>query len=171
MINSYTDLFTVSNNCIFLHSIKDNHKLQELIRQATFKNKKDLSAQGGAMCYKNAGSHSSLSILVSPVNPDQINLDTSNDEIALVLFNTNNHKVTLSTELLSGLYNLSPAEARLTYYLCRGLTLDDISEKLSRSKNTLRSQLRSSFNKIGVSRQSELIHLVNTGPLGIIKRI
>ncbi len=169
LINLY-DGISIKNNCIFIHSIKDNHKLQELIQQATFKTKKDLSTQGGAMCYKNAASHSSLSILVSPVNPDQINLDTPNDEIALVLFNTNGHRVTLSTELLSDLYDLSPAEARLTFYLCQGLTLDEISEKLSRSKNTLRSQLRSSFNKIGVSRQSDLIHLVNTGPMGIIKR-
>ena len=118
----------IKNNCIYINALHENNKLQNLIQQATGKNNKDFSAQGGAMYYKNPVSHSSLSILVSPINPEKTNLDTANDEVALILFNTNDHKVTLSTELLSGMYNLSPAEAKLTFHLCQGLTLDEISE-------------------------------------------
>lgn len=164
------DGISIKNNCLFIHAIKENRQLQGLIRQAAHKSNDDRLTHGGSMCYKNIEHHSSISILVSPVNPDKTNLVTQKDEVALILFNTSNHRVSLTIDLLMGLYKLTPAEAKLTLYLCEGLTLDEISIKLARSKNTLRSQLRSSFNKVGVSRQSELVHLINTGPAGIIKR-
>jgi DNA-binding CsgD family transcriptional regulator/PAS domain-containing protein len=163
------DGVSIKNNSIFIHAIRENKQLLDLIRCATRKNYNDQLTHGGAMCYTNPKSHSSLSILVSPVNPDKTNLGTQNHKVALILFNTSDHRVSLTIDLLMGLYKMTPAEAKLCLYLCEGLSLDEISIKLSRSKNTLRSQLRSSFNKVGVSRQSELIHLINTGHAGIIK--
>jgi DNA-binding CsgD family transcriptional regulator/PAS domain-containing protein len=160
---------SIVNNCIFIHSHEENKKIQHLIHQATSHDTQTSLKQGGAMCYHQPGSNSYLSIMVTPVNPDRINNDTSDDEMAILLLNTNHCKISLSAELLKGLYNLTPAEARLVLHLCEGLTLDEISEKLCITKNTLKSQLRSSFRKTSVSRQSELINLVNTGPASVIK--
>ena len=169
LITQY-DGISLKNNCISIHSTKENIQLQKLIRHATSKTDDTQLTHGGSMCFVNTKLHSTLSILVSPINADKTNLGTINDEVALILFNTSKHRVSPTVELLMGLYDLTPAEAKLSLYLCKGLTLEEISTKLARSKNTLRSQLRSSFNKVGVSRQSELIHLINTGPAGIIKR-
>jgi DNA-binding CsgD family transcriptional regulator/PAS domain-containing protein len=156
---------SIKNNCISLSSPDDNAQLGKLIHQATPASGK----QGGAMCYTVPANQVALSILVNPVNPDKANIDMQSDNVALLVLSSNNQQTSLPTELISALYNFTPAESRLVALLCRGLTLDEISKNLSLSKNTLRTQLRSCFGKTGVTRQADLINLINGGPAGIIK--
>lgn len=159
---------SVKNQCILISSYNDNMKLQKLIHHAT-NTGNGLSQQGGALKYNSFGSQSTLSIFVNPVTSDNLAMESHYGNLALILLHTNTQETTISAELLRDLYNLTPAEARLTLYLYQGYSLDEIAETISRSKNTLRSQLRSTFNKIGVSKQSELIRLIGAGPAGIIK--
>ena len=160
---------SIKQNCIFIHSDEENKKLQKLIHQATIGSTETSLKQSGSMCCGSPASRFYLSFLVAPVNPERVNIDTIDENVAVVLLDTNSRQISLTSELLTGLYNLTWAEARLTLHLCEGLTLDEISEQCSVSKNTLKTQLRSCFNKTGVSKQSELINLVNAGPVGIIK--
>lgn len=160
-----TDMI-IRNNYIIIRSLEDD-KLQKLIHHATHGQVK----QGGAMCYTDSTTQDFVSILVSPVNPDRINIDTHSDDNALLVLSTKQQQKPLPTEMLCNLYNITKAEARLTMHLCQGLTLDEISEKLSLSKNTLRSQLRSCFRKTGTSRQAELVSLISNGPTSIIAAI
>ena len=162
-IKKQTDI-SIKNHYVFIRS-QENDKLQKLIYQASHGSTK----QGGAMCFTDPVTQSPISILASPINPDMVHIDTQSNENVLLVLSTNQHQKLLPTELLAALYKLAPSEARLAAYLCRGLTLDEISEELELSKNTLKSQLRSCFTKTGVSRQAELIRLINTGPAGIIK--
>lgn len=68
--------------------------------------------------------------------------------------------------MLNGLFDLSPAEARLVQKLARGLTINQIADDLDISVATLRSQLRSVFAKTGTSRQTELGRLI--GSMGMV---
>jgi len=157
---------TIKNNHILFLSPDSNNELQHLIHQATVK---DTSLQqSGAMQYRHSDAQPSISILVSPVKPDMVNIDTQSNEHALLVLSTHDHQQPITIERLSNLYKLTKAEARLTVELCHGLTLNEIAEKFSLSKNTLKSQLRSCFNKTGTSRQAELIRRINTGPATII---
>ena len=165
IVEQYTGIH-IKNGQIYLQQQSDNKKLQQLIQQATGK-----TQQGNSMHYKYPGTHASLSILISPINPDMVNNDTQNSKSALLLLSTHYTHQSFSAELVSSLYNLTPAEARLTIELCNGLTLNEIAQKFSLSKNTLRSQLRSCFSKTEVSRQVELVTLVNEGPAGQLKKI
>lgn len=63
---------------------------------------------------------------------------------------------------LNGLFDLSPAEARLVQKLAQGKTLDQIAKDLSLSVTTLRTQLRSVFAKTGTTRQNELTRLIGS---------
>ncbi len=54
-------------------------------------------------------------------------------------------------------FGLTPAETRLAARLKEGLTLKEASGELGVSINTVRNQLRAIFDKIGLSRQSDLI--------------
>ena len=156
---------SIKNNHILILSKAENTNLHKLIHQAT----DNLPGKGGGMNYIHPFTQTSLSILVTPVNPDRANIDTQSNENALLLLSTNNYQPSIPTELLVALYKLTPAEARLTEYLYQGLTLNEISVKVSLSKHTLRTQLRSCFNKTGVSRQAELVRLISVGPAGIVK--
>lgn len=54
-------------------------------------------------------------------------------------------------------FGLTPAETRLAARLRDGLTLKDAAAELGVAFNTVRNQLRAIFDKLGLSRQSDLI--------------
>ena len=61
-------------------------------------------------------------------------------------------------------FGLTPAEQRLTLFLSAGGHLMDAAKSFRVSRHTVRNQLRSIFDKVGVRRQSELTHLMCRGP-------
>lgn len=63
-------------------------------------------------------------------------------------------------DLLNGLFDLTPAEARLVRELVRGGALPEIAARLGLSVHTVRAQLRSVVGKTGVHRQTELVQLL-----------
>ena len=67
-------------------------------------------------------------------------------------------------DLLSALYGLTPAEARLAVRLADGVSLTDAAMELGVAKNTVISQLKSVFQKTQTHRQGELIRLLNAAP-------
>ncbi|MBL4783810.1 MAG: helix-turn-helix transcriptional regulator [Cohaesibacteraceae bacterium] len=62
--------------------------------------------------------------------------------------------------ILTGLYQLTPAEAALASSLSQGLSLLQYSETHSISLHTVRNQLKIIFDKTGVRKQSELVALI-----------
>ncbi|HUH38965.1 MAG TPA: helix-turn-helix transcriptional regulator [Spongiibacteraceae bacterium] len=69
--------------------------------------------------------------------------------------------------ILQQLFDFTPSEARLAIALANGLSLDEIAEELFVTRNTLRSQLRSAFQKTGVNQQSALVSLVLRSVAGL----
>ena len=65
-----------------------------------------------------------------------------------------------NAELIAGLFDLTPAEARVARGVAGGLTLDAIGNSAGVSRETVRSQLKAVLNKTGVSRQAELTALL-----------
>ena len=63
-------------------------------------------------------------------------------------------------ELIAGLFDLTPAEARVARGVAEGLTLDAIGNKASISRETVRSQLKAVLAKTGVNRQADLAALL-----------
>jgi DNA-binding CsgD family transcriptional regulator len=61
------------------------------------------------------------------------------------------------------LYGLTVAEARVMAALALGGTVDSIAVDHRVSVSTVRSQVRSIFDKTGVNRQSDLVRLALTG--------
>ncbi|OWJ58689.1 helix-turn-helix transcriptional regulator [Inquilinus limosus] len=63
-------------------------------------------------------------------------------------------------DILPALFGLSRAEVRLAAALHEGFSLSEIAERLELSRETLRTQLRSVFDKTGTRRQGPLIRLL-----------
>ena len=70
-------------------------------------------------------------------------------------------------EILQQLFNFTPSEAKVAIALANGLSLDDIADELCVSRNTLRTHLRSAFQKTGVNQQSALVSLVLRSVAGL----
>jgi DNA-binding CsgD family transcriptional regulator len=65
------------------------------------------------------------------------------------------------TEVLTGLFDLTPAEVRVARGIAQGQTLEEICTALGLSRETVRTQLKSVLAKTGTSRQTELALLLS----------
>ncbi len=68
---------------------------------------------------------------------------------------------------LQEIYQLTGAEARVAVALSEGLSVAAIAERDSVSVATVRQQLKMVLSKTDTHRQSELIHLILTGPAAL----
>ena len=65
-----------------------------------------------------------------------------------------------SPALLQALFDMTASEARLARQLADGQSLEQIAMASERSVMTVRTQLRSVFDKVGVSRQADLVRVL-----------
>ena len=65
-----------------------------------------------------------------------------------------------AAELLQGLFDLTPAEARVAREIGEGRTVDSIAEMFGLSRETVRSQLKAVLGKMGVGRQADLVAML-----------
>jgi len=63
--------------------------------------------------------------------------------------------------LLQALFDLTPAEARTAGQITEGKSIEQISSATGISQNTIRTHLKSVFQKTGVERQAELVSLLS----------
>jgi DNA-binding CsgD family transcriptional regulator len=63
-------------------------------------------------------------------------------------------------EILQALFDLTPAEARTASLITGGQSIEQISLATGTAQNTIRTQLKSVFQKTGVQRQAELVSLL-----------
>jgi DNA-binding CsgD family transcriptional regulator len=68
------------------------------------------------------------------------------------------------------MFDLSRAEARLVKLLLDGHRLEDAAHLLGVSHNTVKTQLRSAFDKLGCSRQSDLVRLISSSLPHFVKQ-
>jgi DNA-binding CsgD family transcriptional regulator len=63
-------------------------------------------------------------------------------------------------QVLQGLFDLSPAEARIARQIGEGRTVEAIAGAFGVSQNTVRVQLKSVLHKTGLHRQAQLVALL-----------
>ncbi len=112
-----------------------------------------------------------LPLLVTPMHAHLItsDLDYEGAKVAVFLSDPNPLQP-ISVDNLVSVYSLTPSEAQVAISLANGHSIDEIANNSNHSAHTIRSQLKSVFRKTGVSRQSELIKLLLTGPFAQRRR-
>jgi DNA-binding CsgD family transcriptional regulator len=71
-----------------------------------------------------------------------------------------------STQVIQGLFDLTPAEARAARGIATGKTIDELANEAGLAAGTVRQQLKSAFDKTGVSRQADLVGMLVGTALG-----
>jgi DNA-binding CsgD family transcriptional regulator len=66
-----------------------------------------------------------------------------------------------TAEVLQGLFDLTPAEARVARAIAKSETIDAIAKTFGVSEGTVRNQLKAVFAKIGVARQVDMALLLS----------
>ena len=72
-------------------------------------------------------------------------------------------------DAVAALYDLTPAETRVLDLLAQGLPPTDIAARLSISDATVRTHLQRLYSKTGTARQGELIALVGSLSLPLVR--
>lgn len=67
-----------------------------------------------------------------------------------------------SAEVIGGLFDLTPAEARIAREISAGATIEQIADRAALSRETVRTQLKSVFAKTGLTRQVDLVALLSS---------
>ena len=135
-------------------------EVTELIRRASHRPHRSEQFGGGTMrIFRNQRPALHLRIAPFTTSPDPAT------DVAAIAFITSPDKGThLPTILLQTTYGLTPAEIRLAMLLADGTTLTQAAELLAVKKETVRSQLKSTFLKTNTRRQAELILFLATLP-------
>jgi DNA-binding CsgD family transcriptional regulator len=70
------------------------------------------------------------------------------------------HQVVPKAEVLQGLFDLTPAEARVARGIGEGRTVEALAETFGLSRETIRSQLKVVLGKAGLGRQADLVAML-----------
>ena len=144
---------------------QESAHLDLLIRQAIATSAGNGLHPGGAILISRK-SLPSLHVLVVPTRNLDLALPASAAAVVFVV--DPSRRLRPATEILSGLYRLTPAESRVALLLSDGKSLPEIAQILGVSRNTLKTQVAGVYTKTGTSRQSQLVRLLAQFPQGDI---
>lgn len=103
-----------------------------------------------------------LSVLIAPLwsNVLRYKLSVIDRPLVVLFIGDPERRAETPPDVLQKLFGLTPAEARVLDHLVSGLTLKEIGALTDRSEETVRSQIKSIFQKTATTRQADLIRLV-----------
>jgi DNA-binding CsgD family transcriptional regulator len=107
--------------------------------------------------------------VMPPLAPEGQSVLPVREAGAIVLVATQSDDVSVSQQVLQSVFELTPAEARVTQVLLRGGGIKAAARTLGIAPSTVRTHLLRVFAKTGTARQAELVrrlgHLAVTPPL------
>ena len=142
---------------------QDTVQLHKLIETVTRPGMDGRLNHGGVIQLNRHSALRPLSLLVAPLNQDGADLN-SRQSAALIFITDPELKIETGEQILQQLYQLTPAEARLTLLLTQGKSVAEASAELKVTTNTTRTHLKRIFQKTGARRQSDLVKLLINSP-------
>jgi DNA-binding CsgD family transcriptional regulator len=161
----------LNDDGLLLIATKDHQNLQQTILDSASIDPEDSWKQSVAIGITHPDVVAPLPLLVTPMHAHLITSDLEYEGAKVAVFLSDpNLQQPISVNNLVSVYKLTPSEAQVAIGIANGHSIDDIARKSNHSVHTIRSQLKSTFKKTGVSRQSELIKLLLTGPFAHRRR-
>jgi DNA-binding CsgD family transcriptional regulator/PAS domain-containing protein len=145
-----------------LHS--ENKQLQQLIGQSVAIGKGENVYRNQVIALHHPDQEHAMHIMVAMLDDPQT--QAAQGKVALYL-SLPESPFNVSVEALHTLYLLTPAESAVAIALVNGLSLAQISTANGVSIETVRSQLKSIFIKMGVKKQQDVIRILLSGILHI----
>jgi DNA-binding CsgD family transcriptional regulator len=150
--------------CSVLHATvpDESRRLHGLLAGALHALNDITAAPGGVMRVTRDHICRPYEILVSPLAATTLPLGLTG-RLAAVFVRDPEQRATTPAEWLQRLHGLTGAEARVVQSLLAGDSLHTAAERAQVSWETVRSQLKSVFQKTGTASQTELMRLIGTG--------
>lgn len=140
---------------------RDKGFAREFAVQLSFAMERSVSHHTGGesvLCYQHNGQN--LTVVISPLTPASGTTDGKHRGGAMISLYDWSLRPSVRPETLQKFFSLTTSEARVAAQLVEGKSIADIAEHSHRTRETVRSHLKSIFRKTNTSRQGELIALL-----------
>ena len=142
-------------------NIGDNNVLQGMLSRAL--SRFGGPGERGSMIIRRKGSRSGLVVDVNPLRIAATN-GLRSSVGALVLLVDPAHCTAIDADRIGSILELTPAQSEVAVLLAQGNTIRAIASATGRSEGTIRWHVHNIFAKQGISRQADLMELVNSVP-------
>ncbi len=160
ILNEKVGLY-IKESRLFASKPSESLVLRSLIDRTVAAGFDGVASRGGAMLITRL-SKTPIRVVIAPFAcEDQ---SGAGKATAVVFMSDPDRQSATLTSVLQSLYGLTPAECNLAELLAAGHTLAEACDLNRVARETVRSQLRSIFNKTGARRQSELIRILTSLP-------
>lgn len=126
-----------------------------------------LQEGGSTLSFERGGDAQPLRLLVTPMHSRNQNYGQNLPISIIYIFDTATDPQPIE-EVISSLYSLSPAEARIAARLVLNPDLHRVADAMGITYNTARTHLKRIYAKTGNNRLSALVHMIVTGPAGLL---
>ena len=151
------DVLSVEDGTLRASSPEDDAVLQGLVARALAP--RGVPGAGGSMVVRRARRAPSMALHVIPVQSPTNDFRTSR-VAALVLAVEPRRHARIDRRVLTERLGLTPAESEVAALLAEGLSVTDIVKRRGPSEYTVRWHVKQSLRKLGVSRQIDLVRIV-----------
>lgn len=160
LLKQHQGLKLTSQHQLQAHFPKENQKLQAMISQLAQLDPQEISTRNLALGLHHPDREHPINIMLTTLHdPLQANHAGS---IALYLSDPD-ASLNCSADTLHALYELTPAEAGVAIALANGQSPAQISSANGVSIETVRTQLKNIYTKMGVNKQQDVIRLLLAG--------
>jgi DNA-binding CsgD family transcriptional regulator len=157
------DGLLVREGCLHASSAADRERLWAVLRQSM----KD-RVEACAALTRPSGAVP-LTILSVPLDtPDKLGSDEL--ELAILFIHDPLASPSLEPSDLRVMFGLTPGQAELAALLSQGHSLEEVSERLGLTLNTVRTRVKQVFERTGTSRQAELVRRLVLSAAGLRRR-
>ncbi|ACE83643.1 helix-turn-helix transcriptional regulator [Cellvibrio japonicus] len=164
LLTHHQGLKITARNTLQAHVYAENKQLHSLIDQLTLASKQKQVHHNQAIALHHPDQEHVIHIMLTIL--DDSHNQNPQGKIALYI-SVPNSSFNLSAETLHKLYGITPAESNVAIALANGLSPSQISESNGVSIETVRSQLKSIYIKMGVKKQQDVIRILLSGILNI----
>ena len=159
----------LKNNRICATTHEDTQKIRKALILSLNANKEsDPLEYSTALGFHHSESKTPLPILITPLYSistleEKMKLD---NQVAMIISDPEKNQP-IVPEALCTAYKLTPSEAKVAIALTNGLSIDEVAMLHGNQPSTIKSQLKAIKSKLGISRQSELVKMLLTGPFRV----
>jgi len=160
------DGIAMAGNRLTLSQPKERAELRNLSMRACDPSLGPAIRPGGVMTVMRPSGRRPFTVVVKPADAKTLKSSYGNPA-AIFLISDPDDQAMPGKALLARVYGLTPAEASLAGILLRGDDLNDACDEMSIQRTTARTHLQHLFQKVGVSRQAELLAVLlrTAGPV------
>lgn len=157
LILDRSDGICLKNGRLTAQSISENARLREIEVKAILTcNGKTATSPGAMLVSRNAGRP--LQLVASPLRTVIGTMPCK--AVAVIFISDPDQRPAAPVEVLRILFGLTRAESRLAISLLDGNSLSESADLINVGQETVRSQVKSIFQKTGTRRQGELVRLL-----------